>query len=249
MDLNQIKIGGSDSFGRKILSVYCYAPSVFIVYGTKEGVFALTEKPVEERYLQISDIHTEVHSLQTCGLEKNNGLNKDVARAIVAALRGDIDKSIRIFDEVKERIGKIRSQIGKVQYIRSCIVFLLINFILSSILFYFNPNLVTTSFSFFFYIATCGSVGGFLSTSLNIRKLEIDIDAPKHVNILWGFSRIIISMIGALFTYFLMKADLFLGVIGQSNSSWAILSISVFAGFCESFVPNIYKKTEDKHKK
>jgi len=93
-------------------------------------------------------------------------------------------------------------------------------------------------------VATCGSIGSFISVALNLKNLEIDPDAPAMISVISGVSRIMIGMIGAVLVYFLIRADILLGIISQSNSVFAILAISVVAGFSETLVPNILRKME-----
>ena len=91
-------------------------------------------------------------------------------------------------------------------------------------------------------VASCGALGGFLSVSIGIRKLEIDPDADWRINGIAGASRIVIAMIGSIFVYFAIVSGLVLGNLSIEDSNAGVFAISVAAGFSESFVPNILRQ-------
>ena len=99
-------------------------------------------------------------------------------------------------------------------------------------------------FILLFTIATFGSLGGFLSVSINVNKLDLDIDGGANIQILTGFSRIFISMISSLIIFVIIKSDLALGIINDVKNNNIFYALAVISGFSETFVPNIIKNIE-----
>jgi hypothetical protein len=88
-------------------------------------------------------------------------------------------------------------------------------------------------------VCAFGAIGGFLSVSVGIRKLDIDPDADWWINAVSGGSRILIAVIGGFFIYLAVVSKLVLGFSQIDYSVSAILAISIVAGFSEAIVPNV----------
>ena len=103
-----------------------------------------------------------------------------------------------------------------------------------------------TDHLFVSWIVACGSLGAFLSVSLNLQRLQIDPEAPRLMNTISAVSRIIIGMIGAVFVFLVIKGNLILGLLADLKNPAAILAIAVLAGFSETFVPNALRGWDKK---
>jgi hypothetical protein len=88
-----------------------------------------------------------------------------------------------------------------------------------------------------------GSVGALLSVALGVNKLQTDPDDPLPLTVALASSRIIIGIIGAAFTYVLIRADALLGFVGSGNW-YGSIAVGFLAGFSETLVPNILKKLD-----
>jgi hypothetical protein len=157
------------------------------------------------------------------------------------------ESAVKVLEDARNKLTGLKSLEGRLHYLLSCMVLLVICVAVTIGL--VAAGNVPPGILFYFFIVTCGSLGGFLSVSLNLRKLDIDPEAPRSINIISGTSRILIGMIGAVLVYFLIKANILLGLISQANSEYAILAACIVAGFSETLVPNILRKMEQQGSK
>lgn len=85
-----------------------------------------------------------------------------------------------------------------------------------------------------------GSLGGVFSVATSYASLEIDLDAPNFMNVLVGISRIVISVLGAIFMYLAIKSGIVLNSDAMKTSTPYFTYLFVMlAGFSEKLVPNI----------
>jgi hypothetical protein len=85
-------------------------------------------------------------------------------------------------------------------------------------------------------------MGGFLSVCIGINKLSIDMDSDWRVNAISGASRVVISIIGSILVYMAIVSRLFLANFSLQDSAAGIYTLSIAAGFSETFVPNILRQ-------
>jgi hypothetical protein len=81
-----------------------------------------------------------------------------------------------------------------------------------------------------------GALGGVFSVATTYSSLDIDIDAPRYMNILIGVSRVVISTLGAIFVYFHSLSNV---QPTNANNTYLIYLLVMLAGFSEKLVPNI----------
>jgi hypothetical protein len=242
-------VGSKDLQGSEILHVYITA-SDYVIYKTKTGIAVYTFEdnlPDEEqvywkRMVQIGPEIGEIKSLQP---EKKGfeSIDKEVVRGIYQALEGKIELAKSLLKIAKNRLIRLRCLKGRLEYLISSFVFTLIP--LFFLLFFDAIDFFKQKplFELFASIATCGAIGGFLSVSLNVWKLEIDLDAGSALNSAAGGSRILIAMMASIFVYFAIKSELILGTMGKSE--YAIYVACIISGFSESFIPNIILKMSE----
>jgi hypothetical protein len=121
-----------------------------------------------------------------------------------------------LIEGTEQRIRNLKITQGRLIYFLSSIGMVLLNLIVTILL----SQLIANNISFYSVITLCGSLGSLFSVALNLNKINIDIDAPWGINVISGSSRIVIGMVGAIFTYFLVKSNLVLGLINQANSDY-----------------------------
>ncbi len=243
MSHQQWKVGDKDQFNGTIARIHHSGPN-FLVYATEHSdCLWYTTDP--ELASKVQEIAPEIEHVRLTA-SGNDALEKiastQLARALGLCGYGDVQAAKAILKKTEKKLLNLIIITGRLHYLLSCMILVLFN--ISASLLLASLGSIQERFSFVFYVATCGSLGGFLSVSLNLNRLNIDPDAPWHLNAISGASRILIAMIGAIFAYFLFKADIILGIISRSETEFAVLALSLVAGFSETLVPNILRKVE-----
>lgn len=250
-----IKVGDTATFGqgkldrqgRLIVEVYGTTKE-YVVYRTIDNHVRIEiaddhMEPKDRTHLQrLDEIAVEtsrLHALQPERLKHTNvSILGQIARGQLQCLQGNTEQAKEMLADAEARMRRLRTIEGRFQYhVAGSIVVLL--FVATLLLPYFFPELRFTILK----ILVCGSIGGLLSMSIGIGKLEIDPYADWRINALAGVSRIVIAMLASTFIYFAMEAGLVFSSIRES-SPYAIYALAMVAGFSETFVPNIIRNVE-----
>lgn len=245
MQLDDLRIGEHDRQGREILDVM-WSTENYAVYSHRAGISPQFSDDAElahrqrAAFAQIGPLLSTVNALRTGSIRRAESVNREISRAISQSLEGHVEHAHDILIDVQTRLHKLRSLYGRLQYQFSCFV---VTFLavagLGVALFLGSAGMVyELSPLLMAQIATCGALGGFLSVTVGIRRLDIDPDGDWKINVIAGGSRIVIAMIGALFMYFAIVSNLLLGLLPIENSAAGVFAVSIAAGFIESFVPN-----------
>lgn len=248
MKLNEVVKGGEDQRGRPILDIY-WSTKDYVIFRHSTGIsphFSDDELRAENQrkaYGKIGPMLSEVNALRSCMTIKTSSIDREIARAVSQALDENIQSAQAILVTVKKRLLGLISIKGRLQYQLSALVFIL----LSALLYWLAGGWFTApaaggTWQIIMLVALCGAVGGFLSVSMSIRKLEIDPESDWKVNALAGASRIVIAVIGSVFIYFAIKSKLILGNIDLLSQLEGLYAVAIAAGFSESLVPNVLKK-------
>ncbi len=243
MNLNEVVKGCKDQRGREILDVY-WSTKDYVIFRHESGIsphFSDERKIADEQrkaYGEIGPLLSSVNALRFGLMSKANSIDREIARSISQALDGNLENANEILTAVKERLLGLKNAKGRLQYQLSA--FILMVFVSAVVWIYLaatNPA-VQSGILIVLQVAVCGTVGGFLSVSMTIKKLDIDPDSDWKANALSGASRIIIALIGSVFIYFAIKSKLILGNVDLSAMNEGIFAIAIAAGFSETFVPN-----------
>jgi hypothetical protein len=85
--------------------------------------------------------------------------------------------------------------------------------------------------------------------AIGIRKLDIDPDARWWVNAYYGLIRLTIAIVSAVVLYFLIKAKLVLQPVfaeASGQEAFALYAFAAAAGFSETLIPTILRRTEER---
>ena len=239
------RIGQKDNLGNTIKYIHAYG-NEYTIYEIEDGEI-LWEATKEKIINDLANISLKTHKIQSLviGDEKLSGLiNHALVRAYSLCAEGKTEKAEEVFEEAERQIIIIKTLTGRFTYLFGCILTVLIIFTLLLIMFLF-PNIQKEA-QLLLLIIMCGSLGALLSVFTNLNRIDINIFASKRINTFAGFSRILLGMIGAIFIYLLVQANIIFGILNQSNSVYVILAISFAAGFSENLITNILKKFEEK---
>lgn len=101
------------------------------------------------------------------------------------------------------------------------------------------------------YMITFGGIGGLFSVAININKHQEKVNRLLGPHVLAGTFRMLIAMMSGLIMYVFFKSKLI--AIGNSVATgdesydhYALYMVAIVAGFSESLVPNLIRKTDSK---
>ncbi len=135
---------------------------------------------------------------------------------------------------------------AKLIYLISSLIFVIINGLIAAFFGLLGYNKTDPETTLYLYAIVFGGFGGYLSISININKLELETEGNNVLHIVTSISRVFIAMISSLVVLVMIKSNIFLGLLNESNENFefVIYSFCVLAGFSESFIPNILKNSE-----
>ena len=228
--------------GEKITTLYAAKQEYLIFESDNSGRITVFTKNSELRTL-ISDINPKISIITeylTTKQEKKKFVNQ-IGLAYSEAIVGNIESANKICDKIIERIELYKCNIVRFYYLLSCLITVLLALIISFILKKYNP---IPELLPHFYIMTYASIGGFLSIAKNIKKIQIDSSDFGIFQIIYGVSRILISMFSGLIIYLLIKSEMILPFINNVDNISIIYLFAVVAGFSENWIPDLLKKLE-----
>ena len=245
-DYSKYKVGDKDEAQQEILFIYAKTKNYVIYDIQKVGNVSCMVNPetLPSNFQSISTHLDKVNKHLT-----NDSLLrkfcKRLAHAYKSAFEGDITKSKGILADLEKEIVSYKTSVGRLNYLLTCSIFVVINIIISLILWLVrgsNGNLITISIVF--NSALFGSFGGFMSIAYKVKSLKIDLDVENRINIMNSFIRIFYSMLAGIVIFILVKAKIVLNILSDidDSSNYPIYGIAVAAGLIESYVPNLFKE-------
>lgn len=231
------KPGTKDNAHEQIEKIYSKSLST-VVYRTDRAIRIDIDDEhndaleIGNRHYRLSINLARIYSLLPEDLSSTESINRLVARAITANAAGLSDDAKQILAQAEERLVKLKTIQGRLQYTLSALTLVLFVFFISLC------NGLTTA-PILFNIVLLGSLGGVLSIALGFSSLEIDLDASGKVNCLIGSSRILIAIAASIFSYFAIQTDVAFSFVAKAPNNSGFYMIAMVAGFAEMLVPNI----------
>ncbi|WP_186349159.1 hypothetical protein [Pseudomonas fragi] len=231
------KVNIKDNDKEKVTKIYSKSLS-FIVYRTERAIRIDIDdehkdaKVLGERHYKLSVSLARIYSLLPETLSKSESINRLVARAITANVVGLHEDAQQILAQAEDRLVKLKTIQGRLQYTLSALALVVIVFMVSLL----NG---LASAPILFNIVLLGSLGGVLSIALGFSSLEIDLDASGKVNCLIGCSRILIAIAASVFSYFAIRTDVAFSFVAKAPDNSGFYMIAMVAGFAEMLIPNI----------
>lgn len=247
IDFERIKVGKKIG-GMEIETIYASSnTNKYIIYKpkSKNAVCYMTGGcKHDDQLTKISLNVAKVYSLLCLAWSKKKYLPL-IAQAYMNCFNGKITESIKILEVVEDEIKSFRKIRSRLFYLLYCIVFVIINIVICLLLvnykFVFIKN-IQDKLILLFKLATFGSVGGFISVSINLKKLVFEPKEGIVNSIVSAYTRIFLSMLSAVVIYYAIKAKLVLNTAEQDMSM--IYVFCTVAGFSERFILGILKKCE-----
>lgn len=210
----------------------------FIIYRTNSAIRLNIDDDDPEintymtNHLKIGVDLARIYSWLPENLSWSEPINKQIARAMTTNVLGNYSDAKIMLDHAEERIIKLKTIQGRIQYTLSAFLAVLIISILTLLFRFFNAEVLPEVMLF-------GALGGVLSIAVSYSSLTIDIDANWKTNSLIGGSRIVIAVIASLFSYLAIQSGIAFSFIQESGSNHGIFLVAMIAGFAEMLVPNM----------
>lgn len=234
-------VGDKDNDGNEIKKIYAKFPE-FAVYRTKNAIrieinddHPKTELTIT-RHMKISVDLGRIYSWLPEELNDSEPVNRQIARAMTTNAAGNLEEAQKLLKHAEERILKTKTLAGRLDYTGSAFALVaILTAITLTIACLVGQGEVRT----LLYVILSGSLGGLLSISLGFSSLEIDLDATHKTNKLIGYSRVIIAICAAVFSYFAIKSEIAFTFIAKSPDNYGLYMIAMISGFIERLVPNM----------
>lgn len=258
--LDKLVIGATDVNGNHIKRIFSRGDS-YVIYEIETDISSDSLRVMinpdndpkfvshETNYEEIKKEVNEIKAVLFKG-KRENALKHLIAPAISKGIKGDTSGAKAMLNELKTRIENeyLDSFKKKIYYSASSLLVVLILTALSYWTYCDWISWGTTDKSLtklFLYSATAGSLGGYISLALKLRKIDIDSGLPISNVLFYGIERMIISVFNGILIVIIIRSDLLLSVINQSdNPQWGYLTFSIIAGFSENYIPDVLNKLE-----
>jgi hypothetical protein len=231
------KVGQVDNSGVVVERIYTLSEG-YIIYRTDFAIRLDMDddhpkmKEYVKNHLKIGVELARINSWLPEKLSWSEPINKQISRAMTTNVEGNLDEARSMLSHAEERIIKLKTIQGRIQYTLSAF---LVVFIISLL----TLLLSSCDAVFLAKVMLCGALGGVLSITVGYSSLKIDIDANWQTNSLIGGSRIVIAVIASLFSYFAIQSGVAFSFIQESESNQGIFLVAMIAGFAEMLVPNM----------
>ncbi len=271
MNLEKIKAGDRDSLGKVIKKIFIKSTRnkkgktaekevKYLIYETNDGMLyydALNE--FAKKMVKYSSQLQFIAALLDIDISLRKKYNLTLANSFRKIFESEDNEELRLFfEELKSNIKKNIFSVARLRYLKRYLSYILI--VLSVVLLFWWYN-STISGTYFFndfdelfinslYLAAAGAIGGFISITLKINKLEIDPFIPFKRTILDADVRVILAMIFGVLIYWFLQSGFVSFIVTDKlnfntiNGKFLSLSIAVVAGFSERLIPNILSQKE-----
>jgi hypothetical protein len=259
IEMDAIKVGQRDGNNREITKVLIEATEYFIYEintpNISDSLRTYIHTEEEEDKNGILDHYNKIRS---CISDAKRDMYKSmdpvvykgrVAHLISQALNGDPDEARTQFGKLIEEVNKeYRGQFeNRVRYILTALLAVFFCIALS-ITIYTTDILNIKNLHQFIYIATAGSIGGFISVSRRLKDTVFERDVWSGIFILYAIERIVVAIFASIAVLFAIKCNLAFGFFNNKNQNplYGYIVFSLVAGFSETFLPNLLIKLENK---
>ncbi|QFR49788.1 hypothetical protein FJR48_08610 [Sulfurimonas lithotrophica] len=258
--LNNILIGNKDASGRIVYDVYARSEE-FVIYsvqdsGMIEGIAVIIEEKKEGDLVPTNNFQSvkgEFDKLKAVSFKATNkSYSARVAHALSVAIFGEPDKAKKILEDIHANIEDVYKElvIGKLIYIFGAFLIAVFFSSVSIFLYVCQPEFIIQerpNFYNLFLVCSMATLGGLISVSRSITKINVDKGLGKWPYFVYGIERNVFSILGGVFIFLLIKANLLFGFINSlDNPLYGLLTFGFLAGFSETLIPNALKNLENK---
>lgn len=259
--MENIKVGLRDICDYEITKIYTIADE-FVIYEIKTEILAESIRT----YIHTIDpdddlLATRLDSLRNMISKAKQSIYKaidpvvfkgTIAGCISHGLRGNNNAVSELENAINLIDREYREQFRHRAYYLTTALIMVLLFTILSIVTYTNDLFQTLKeVKLFTYVATAGSIGGFISISRRLKDTVFERSIGNWVFYMYAFERICVAVFASMIVLFIIKSNLAFGALTdiKENSTYLFVIIGVLAGFSETLIPNLLYKLEEKSSK
>lgn len=259
VEMDMIKVGQCDGNNNEITKVVIEASEYFIYEintpNISESLRTYIHTEEEEDKNGILDRYNEIRScIGDAKGDMYKALDPIVYKARIAhlisqALNGKPEEAKVQFTKLIDEVNRqYRSQFkNRIGYLLTALiaVFLCIG---TSLAVYTQDIWNIKNIHEFIYVATAGSIGGFISISRRLQETVFARDIWAGIFVFYAIERIAIAIFASMAVFFAIKGNLAFGFFNNKgqNTLYGYIVFSMVAGFSETFLPNLLITLENK---
>jgi membrane protein YqaA with SNARE-associated domain len=201
-----------------------------------------SEDRLIKRFIKVKQKYIEAKGLlyrsANFGMMKNR-----IAHALASALHSDEIDGNKEFEKLINEINKEyrQSAINRILYIVPAIILVICSLILMH-------SLYESTLKNIYWEIICAivgsSVGGAISILSGVKRFNFEEHLSWYHYILIGLERIILALLTGAVAYIGIKSGVLFSKMEQT--SWLFLSVTIVAGFSETFIPGFLSKIANK---
>jgi hypothetical protein len=241
-NIKTYKAGGTDSRGRVITSVLAFDPT-FVIYVADGELQLAGEMAAYDKDIETQRLIARLLDVTPDNPRQKSRYLKRIAVGVAACMIGDSEGAKRILTNVLESSETRLKNQGRLVYLLGTGIVSLLTLTIAWVAYKSSPQPLSIHVLGACSVAA-GGLGGVLSVCFRLRQVEIEIDDGWVFSLALGASRAVVAVLGACLVFVGAEADLFFGALVRTNPLWAPIALGFVAGFSETFVPNLVKKTE-----
>jgi hypothetical protein len=256
-NISALKVGASDINGYHITKVFARGDE-YVIYEIEskdlvesvkvniDNVTETDESGIIKRYNSIRVKFVEIKGLLYKVVDKTT-IKTIIAQILAHGLTEKPEEANTQFDNLKAEINKeYKDQFAnRLRLLFSSLSVALI-FIVIAVLTHYNKWFNDyTHIKYLIFVTTAGSIGGFFSLSIGLKKIICEKDVNKCLYLIYGAERIVIAVLASTIIYFAIKSDVLFGTCNKmDNPLIGYILFSFLAGFSETLVPSLMTKLE-----
>ncbi|MFI5400055.1 MAG: hypothetical protein ACHQZQ_03260 [SAR324 cluster bacterium] len=245
--LDEYVAGNADRNGEVIDKVFTRGKSC-VIYETPTALRVEIDSNAGQtnlNYFQILPSLTRVRNLQAGRFGNSESLKFEIARAVLVALNGKLDDAKEMFDHQRQRLIALHNLHCRLEYLGAGVAVALLLGIGVAVagLFHSPPASPPASPALdallLLKVAWAGTIGGVMSVYLGIRKVEMQTESTRLLNVIVGASRIVFAFCAAMLAYFAIASIALLFGLNPAGNEPAMFTLGIAAGFSERWAPGL----------
>lgn len=256
--IKALKIGSVDDSGNTISDILAMG-NEYVIYEIEtndinkklrfliDGITDDREAKISQNYIRVKDLYIKSKGL-LYRVNNYNMMKNRVAHALASALKGHPDEAKSQFDNlIKDIEDEYRNIVwGRILYVTPGYAFLL-TLMLQVVALECNSNPFCGQTKQWIYFVFMSLIGCVLSVTINASKMKFESEVVKWMFLIFGFERVIISILAGSIAVIGMKSGLiFSGISFEKGGQnvWQMFLLVIVAAFSENLIPSTLAKVE-----
>ena len=266
-------VGHRDSSNRIISAIYSQNPRYIIYFTRPTGIFRWMKE--DKLQLEFNDeliicvvdaevLRAKIDALMPRYGHRHRVIRSQMVGAYELAFNGRKMESNALLLEALARLVKAQTDVGQFRYFAAnafgCgmlwVAYWLFHFYLKSppamLIHWFGPFSLRYICEPWLLAGALGSAGGLLSVAINLQKVPVNINQGLFLHLFVGSTRSLVSFLAGIVCLVIIRAKVALAPAADVNGAFGAIDLQglevffcILAGFSETLVTNILRKSED----